>query len=775
MTRDALAAAARRAVEEGRLDAARPMWSRLCELEPNEIDHWIILSAIDEHLGFLPAALEHVAYAARLNAEDPDVWLQTARVRWRMRDLGGAISDLGRALALDFSNADARLLFGAWLLEWHRFEEALVHYRFLQRAGIDLPRADIVKAAACAWCAADSDALDSIAAEHARAAGGCDALADAVARELRALLAPGERQAIQASWKPGVTGSALAAAVQRYVDQDAGGFDWQAFFERRAHVDAVLADDALPEVHDALARELASRARSLHERPLRVLDLGCGTGRLGEALTESGGGFLLTGIDCCGEMIRVANAGNRYDNLLCAAIEDSSVLKLVSGADCILLADVLPYCRDPRAAAALVIESASPGATLWLTWDPRAPGVDGLEAAVRGAANAGRRACSSVDIPGRVALTVAGRRPAAASGSRATSPQHGRDELEQAANRLVEAERLFAAARFDECHKASLAILRDYPCSSQALLHLGVAAQHHGRLDEALYWFRQALRQRTGFAAAWFQVGAVYQQKNAPAPAAYAYRHCVRCDPGNFAALHNLAALERARGNRDAAWQAQRALLARHALGVERHIEELRQTLDRDGDNESRRKLEDFLAGDDWLRARLGQALERKFVSRAGKLLARLSRAGGGEAELLFYQAQLAEKSGDPDSAVRSGLALLRHDRGNPVYWQFVASACAAGGRLEASRRVWRAAAGLAGADCQVLQNGLFFLNYSPVLSAASVAAKHHDWGRALSAKFDAPPAGVPRTPRQRGRIRIGYVSADFRMHSVAVFLYNIL
>lgn len=68
----------------------------------------------------------------------------------------------------------------------------------------------------------------------------------------------------------------------------------------------------------------------------------------------------------------------------------------------------------------------------------------------------------------------------------------------------------------------------------------------------------------------------------------------------------------------------------------------------------------------------------------------------------------------------------------------------------------------------------LFLLNYLPELSPVEVASAHLDWGRRLAGRFGQPPRPEPASDAGR-RLRIGYVSADFRRHSVAYFIEPVL
>lgn len=70
--------------------------------------------------------------------------------------------------------------------------------------------------------------------------------------------------------------------------------------------------------------------------------------------------------------------------------------------------------------------------------------------------------------------------------------------------------------------------------------------------------------------------------------------------------------------------------------------------------------------------------------------------------------------------------------------------------------------------------NRLMALNYLPEVSPAAIAAEHRRFGDALAAAVAPMPAPAnPRDPDKR--LRIGFVSGDFRTHSVGHFLEGVL
>ena len=79
----------------------------------------------------------------------------------------------------------------------------------------------------------------------------------------------------------------------------------------------------------------------------------------------------------------------------------------------------------------------------------------------------------------------------------------------------------------------------------------------------------------------------------------------------------------------------------------------------------------------------------------------------------------------------------------------------------------------LAPDNADIRSNWLFCLNYKTDVSAEQVFAAHRDWDARHG--HDAPRIvhANDRTPDRR--LKIGYVSPDFRMHSVAYFLEPLL
>src|SRR5690606_7801815 len=83
----------------------------------------------------------------------------------------------------------------------------------------------------------------------------------------------------------------------------------------------------------------------------------------------------------------------------------------------------------------------------------------------------------------------------------------------------------------------------------------------------------------------------------------------------------------------------------------------------------------------------------------------------------------------------------------------------------------YRRALALAPDDDIVHSNLLLALNSLPGISRDELFEAHRAWGERVEARFAGHPPVPVRDPDPDRPLRIGYVSADFREHSVAFFV----
>jgi len=94
-------------------------------------------------------------------------------------------------------------------------------------------------------------------------------------------------------------------------------------------------------------------------------------------------------------------------------------------------------------------------------------------------------------------------------------------------------------------------------------------------------------------------------------------------------------------------------------------------------------------------------------------------------------------------------------------------------GDADAAIAAFRRSLRLAPDAADVWSNLLFTLNCRDGITAEEVAAEHRAFGARFARRLQ--PLAPVRTPRRSGRLRVGYVAADFRKHAVATLFEPLL
>jgi len=315
------------------------------------------------------------------------------------------------------------------------------------------------------------------------------------------------------------------------------------------------------------------------------------------------------------------------------------------------------------------------------------------------------------------------------------------------------------------------------PGNAQAWNNLGLALHTLGQLDEALAAYGEALRRRPNYVRAWINSARAHEARQSPAEAARCYEQALALDPRQSDARFALANLKLAAGRFESAIAGYRELLtlvpdhapALHNLGCA---------------EVARGELESAIAH---LRRAiaLGHATPEAWHNLGAALLS-LGKPAEAEAS---YRESLARRPDNADTHAGLGLALAQQDRlraaresyeqalqlapGHIEAHMNLASVLRDSGRFDESLAHYRAAIAQGPAGAKAWSNYLFALNYHPTLTAREIAAEHRRWGEqqgSTPADFGSLPITGTST-----RLRIGYVSPDFRAHAVATFMEQVL
>ena len=320
-------------------------------------------------------------------------------------------------------------------------------------------------------------------------------------------------------------------------------------------------------------------------------------------------------------------------------------------------------------------------------------------------------------------------------------------------------------------YEKALRLREDYP---EAASNLGAALQSLGHNEDARAWFLQALRMRPGFAMARANLASLEAASAGNEAAVVLYRELLR-DAPSPETWNNLGNALQELGRYDEALEAYgKALeLNRGYYLVHNNIGNLLRRRGRPAE-----ALPAFERALDY-NPRFAEALNNRGVA-----LAEIGRVAEAQAS---YEKAIEAKPDYPDPWINLGN--IRRDAGQPdgavacyrkgaeispnnaFAWNNLG--CALGDRNDIAEAIqcFERAVALMPSNHHAYSNILLNLHYLDTATPERIWAAHVDFGgryENVGAPMRKPFANV-RDPERP--LRVGYVSADFRRHSVAYFL----
>lgn len=265
------------------------------------------------------------------------------------------------------------------------------------------------------------------------------------------------------------------------------------------------------------------------------------------------------------------------------------------------------------------------------------------------------------------------------------------------------------------------------------------ASHQAGRLAEAERLYREALASDPSHGPALHGLGIVALQAGHFAPAADLFSRAAASTGGDPAVLNNWGIALARLGNPAEARRRFEAALASRPRFADALVNLGNVLAD--------------LGNADAALARFREAIEASPASVEG-------RCGAGRALLA------RRRPGEAEAVIREALSL---QPSHAVALNLLGNALREQGRLEEALAAYRASGAARPDHPEAWSNHLVALNASPAVSAAEAFEAHREFGRRFErAQAGRRPALPPRRP---GRIRVGYVSGDFRAHALAAFV----
>ena len=298
--------------------------------------------------------------------------------------------------------------------------------------------------------------------------------------------------------------------------------------------------------------------------------------------------------------------------------------------------------------------------------------------------------------------------------------------------------------RLDEAQSCYRETLRLDPRNALAHCNLGNLLQTTGQVDEAITCFHKALSLNPNLVEALINLGNIFFEQARLDEASACLKKALQLMPGSVQAHNTLGNVYARRGMLDEAMASYREALRLDPRNASTY-------------------------------SNLGNLL--KTLGRAEEAAAQFQKAlqlNPGLAEAHVGLGNIFFDQNRNEEALACYQEALRLRPGLPQVYNNLGGIYTREGKLNEALASYREALHLDPGNAQAHSNYLFAMTYHEDYDAATVFAEHVRWGE-LHGRAPAEIMAHDNVPDKDRRLRLGYVSGDFRNHPVGIFIEQVL
>ncbi len=363
-------------------------------------------------------------------------------------------------------------------------------------------------------------------------------------------------------------------------------------------------------------------------------------------------------------------------------------------------------------------------------------------------------------------------------------PAMPQSKLQQAFDHAVEHQQ---AGRLREAETLYRRILTDQPDHADSLHNLGLIAQHSGRSQDAAELIRKAIARKPNFPNGYFNLGNILVLLGRVDDAIAAYQQAIVLKP-HLAEAHNYLGMAFLKKG-----EPEQAIDAfRRATSIDPEYKQAQNNLS--SALLSRRRFDETIRACQHAIAAKANSpaawnnlgIAKRCKGEFDQAIAAFDRAialDPGYAEAYCNRGAAMRENGVLDESLESCRKSIAINPNLAEAYNILGNLLKDTGDVDGAMSAFRRAIELKPDFAIAHSNLVFNLHYPPGIKATEIAEEHFRWDRqhakplpkfAVGLEPDSGPA-IRGDPDRDRRLRIGYVSPDFRDHAVARFLLPLM